>query len=192
MVFTFKSMHWVISKYSHVWRTEKQNWEALQSSKLQVKAEFIYIYIYIRDLSTSCFLSHHLSFQTNMDTTLMTVCAWLGEGCYSPSSDVPVKVEIVRVSPVAFQWGEVSTQVFQRLPMFSASVRWVTKWYPSVHWVNQWHSSGILIYTGPASALWRRVTVGSIYGEMWIKINELQTSYLINVILINFHFRCEK
>ena len=44
---------------------------------------------------------------------------------------------------MAFQCGAVSTKFFQ--------------WYPSVHWVNQWHSSGIPVYTGPASVHWLRV-----------------------------------
>ena len=35
--------------------------------------------------------------------------------------------------------------------VYPASIPWVSQWYPSVHWVNQWHSSGILVYTGPAS-----------------------------------------
>ena len=37
------------------------------------------------------------------------------------------------------------------VPVFPASIRWVALWDPSVHWVNQWHSSGIPVYTGPAS-----------------------------------------
>ena len=36
------------------------------------------------------------------------------------------------------------------VPVYPASIRWVTQWYPSVHWVNQLHSSGIPVYTGPA------------------------------------------
>ena len=44
---------------------------------------------------------------------------------------------------MAFQCGAVSTKLFQ--------------WYSSVHWVNQWHSSGIPVYTGPASVHWLRV-----------------------------------
>ena len=42
-------------------------------------------------------------------------------------------------------------------PVYPASNRWVTQWYPSVHWVNQWYSSGIPVYTGPASVHWLRV-----------------------------------
>ena len=33
----------------------------------------------------------------------------------------------------------------------------VSQWYPSVHWVNQWHSSGIPVYTRPASVHWLMV-----------------------------------
>ena len=43
------------------------------------------------------------------------------------------------------------------VPVYPASIRWVAQWYPSVHWVNQWHSSGIPVYTGPASVHWLRV-----------------------------------
>ena len=43
------------------------------------------------------------------------------------------------------------------VPVYPASIRWVAQWYPSVHWVNQWHSSGIRVYTGPASVHWLRV-----------------------------------
>ena len=52
----------------------------------------------------------------------------------------PVQVKIVKVSPVAFQRGAVSNKFFQ--------------WCSSIHWVNQWHSSGIRVYTGPASVHW--------------------------------------
>ena len=31
------------------------------------------------------------------------------------------------------------------------------QWCSSVHWVIQWHSSGIPVYTGPASVHWLRV-----------------------------------
>ena len=43
------------------------------------------------------------------------------------------------------------------IPMYHASIRWVAQWHPSVHWVNQWHSSGIPVYTEPASVHWLRV-----------------------------------
>ena len=43
------------------------------------------------------------------------------------------------------------------VPVHPASIRWVAQWYPSVHWVIQWHSSGIPVYTGPASVHWPRV-----------------------------------
>ena len=49
------------------------------------------------------------------------------------------------------------------VPGYPASIRWVAQWYPSVHWVNQLHSSGIPLYTGPASVHWLRVRV-------WIKL----------------------
>ena len=41
--------------------------------------------------------------------------------------------------------------------MYPASIRWVAPWYSIAHWVNQWHSSGIPVYTGPASVNWLRV-----------------------------------
>ena len=47
--------------------------------------------------------------------------------------------------------------------MYPASIGWVAKWYPSVHWVNQRHSSGIPVYTGPASVHWLRVRVVENY-----------------------------
>ena len=43
------------------------------------------------------------------------------------------------------------------VPVYPASIRWVAQWYPSVHWVNQWYSSGIPVYTGPASVHWLKV-----------------------------------
>ena len=45
------------------------------------------------------------------------------------------------------------------VPVYPASIRWVAQWYPSVHWVNRWHSSGIPVYTEPASVHWLRVRV---------------------------------
>ena len=61
------------------------------------------------------------------------------------------------------QW-QFSVGLFQLsfssgVPVYPASIRWVAQWYPSVHWVHQWHSSGILVYTGPASVHWLRVRV---------------------------------
>ena len=80
----------------------------------------------------------------------------------------------VRVSPVAFLCGAVSTKFLQGhssvglfqlsfssgAPVYPASIRWVAQLYPSVHWVNQWHPSGIPVYTGPACIHWLRVRVG--------------------------------
>ena len=79
-------------------------------------------------------------------------------GCHSPSSGVPVYAVKVRVSPVAFQCRAVSTKFFQ--------------WCSSVHWVNQWHSSGIAVYTGPASVHWLRVRV---YVNVLCNIHRLLT-----------------
>ena len=75
------------------------------------------------------------------------------------------------VSPVASQCDAVLTKFLQwhsivgqfqlsfssGVPVYPASIRWVAQWYPSVHWVNHWHSSGIPVYTGPASVHWLRV-----------------------------------
>ena len=62
------------------------------------------------------------------------------------------------------------------VPVYPASIRWVAQWYPSVHWVIQWHSSGISVYTGPASVHWLRVRGVSWnlktmwnYDEAWVK-----------------------
>ena len=52
--------------------------------------------------------------------------------------------------------------------MYHASIRWVAQWCPSVHWVKQWHSSGIPVYTGPASVHWRRVRDATfLYALQW-------------------------
>ena len=62
---------------------EEHNWYTLQSSKLRVKAEF----------AETCPLAAYcpaiLSFQTGIDATLLKKCAFVCEGCYSPSSGVP-------------------------------------------------------------------------------------------------------
>ena len=58
-----KGMHWVMLKYSHVLRAELVSIE-LQSSKLQVKAE------YTETGPHAYWCSAILSFQTGMDATL--------------------------------------------------------------------------------------------------------------------------
>ena len=58
---------------------------------------------------------------------------------------------------MAFQCGLFQLSFSSGVAVYPASIRWVAQWYPSVHWVNQWHSSGIPVYTGPASVHWLRV-----------------------------------
>ena len=80
---------------------EEQNWHPLQSSKLQVKAEYTEIY----PLDYWC--PAILSFQTGMDDTLHAKLYASGR----PSSGVPVYA--VKVSPVASQCGVDSTKFLQ-------------------------------------------------------------------------------
>ena len=61
---------------------------------------------------------------------------------------------------MAFQCGLFQLSVSSGVPVYPANVRWVAQWYHSVHWVNQWYSSGIAVYTGPASVHWLRVRDG--------------------------------
>ena len=89
---------------------------------------------------------------------------------------MPVCVWAVTVPPVVFQCRLQKLEFFQchssaglfqlsfssGVPVYPASNRWVAQWYPSVHWGNQWHSSGIPVYTGPASVHWLRVRVAFI------------------------------
>ena len=84
---------------------EEQNWYALESSKLQVKAEF----------TETCPLGAPSSchFKLTWMLLCLTLCAWVCMGCYSCSSGVPVYSAIVSVSPVAFQCGTVSTKFFR-------------------------------------------------------------------------------
>ena len=105
----------------------------------------------------------------------LTICVGACVGCPSPSSGVLVWAAKVRVSPVAFHYGAVSAKFLQwhssvvlsqlsfsnGVPVYPASIRWVAQRYPSVHWVNQWHSSGISVYTGPASVHWLRIREGN-------------------------------
>ena len=56
----------------------------MQSSKLQVKAE----YTETGPLANWC--PAILSFQTDMDATLLVICVGACVGCHSPSSGVPV------------------------------------------------------------------------------------------------------
>ena len=97
-----KSMHRVMLKYSYF---EEQNRYALESSKLQVKAEFT------ETCPLAAWGSIILSFQTGMDATLlndMCLCVW------AVPMGVPMYAAIVRVSPVVFQCGVVSAKFFQR------------------------------------------------------------------------------
>ena len=60
---------------------------------------------------------------------------------------------------MAFHCGLFQLSFSSGVPVYPASIRWVTQWYPSVHWVNQWHSSGIPVYTEPANLHCLRVRV---------------------------------
>ena len=74
------------------------------------------------------------------------------------------------VSPVTFQFGAVSTKFFSSgIPVYLASIRWVVRGYPSVHWLKQWYSSGIPMYTGPASVHWLMVREVILSGvpDLW-------------------------
>ena len=61
------------------------------------------------------------------------------------------------VSPVASQCGEVSIKFFHWCSSVPSNIRWVIQWYSTEHWVNHWHSSGIPVYSGPASVHWLRL-----------------------------------
>ena len=93
------------------WSTEEQNWYLLQSSKLQVKAEF----------TLTCPLAccpAILSFQTGMDTTLVNYmclgvrrllqslqwCASVGCNSQSYSSDIPIGAVSTKFFPMVFQF----------------------------------------------------------------------------------------
>ena len=159
-----KGMLRVMFKYSHVLRAE------LVSIAEQWTPSKGWIH---RDLSTCSLVCRHLVISNwHMCYSIcLTICAGVCVGCYSPSSGVPVKAAKVRVSLVASQCGAVLTKflhwhfsvgLFQLsfssgVPVYPASNGCVAQWYPSVHWVNQWHSSGIPVYTGPASVHWLKV-----------------------------------
>ena len=60
------------------------------------------------------------------------------------------------------EFGQWHSSVGQFQLSFSSvpcNIRRVTQWYPSVHGVNQWYSSGIPVYTRPASVHWLGVRV---------------------------------
>ena len=133
-------------------------------------------------------LSFPVPFQYRLFSILLFRCH-VSMGCYSlsPSSGVSVQAAMVRVSPVAFQCGTVSTKSFQwyssvgyNRQRFSSNIpMWdsfhyvlpvvfqctlqvftdVSRCDPSEHWVHQWHSSGISAYTAPASVQRLRVRV---------------------------------
>ena len=138
----------------------------MQSSKLQVKAEFT------ETCPLACWRPTILSFQNWHECC----SAWL----YVPGRvwavTVPPVVSQCRLQKLEFlQWhssvGHFQTKILQwhssvglfqisfssGVPVHPASIRRVAQWYPRVHWVNQWHSSGIPMYTGPASVHWLRV-----------------------------------
>ena len=143
--------HRMMLKYSHVFRAELVS---IQSSKLQVKAEFTETFPLAEWYSTM------LSFQTGMDATLLSymcrgVCGLLQSLQWC--SSVGCKI---RVSPVASQCGAVSTKFFSSgVPVYPVNNSWFAQLYPSVHWVNQWHSNVIPVYTGPASVHWLRARI---------------------------------
>ena len=108
----------------------------------------------------------------------------------------------VRVSPVASQCGADSTKFLQwhssvglfqisfsnGVPVYPAGIHWVAQWYPSVHWVNQWHSSGIPVYTGPASVHWLRVR--EVTNRAMVPS---QAAPIVNVIIENtFESNCNQ
>ena len=75
---------------------------------------------------------------------------------------VPPVVFQCRLQKLEFLQWHSSVGLFQLsfsfgVPVYPASIHLTAQWYPSVHWVNQWHSSGIPLYTGPASVHWLRV-----------------------------------
>ena len=129
---------------------EEQNWYALQSSKLQVKAEFAETC----PLTACCPAILSFQIQTDMGATLRNyMCLGVCVGCCSPSSGVPVLAAIARVSLVAFQCGTVSTKCFQwcsSVPCNYSLGRPVVsqctldqpvafQWHSSVHWPANKH-----------------------------------------------------
>ena len=70
------------------------------------------------------------------------------------SSSIPVWCGFNLVSPVTFQCGLFQLSFSNGVPVYPASILWVAQWYPSVHWINQRYSSGIPVYTWPASVHW--------------------------------------
>ena len=128
--------HRMTLKYSHVFRAELVS---IQSSKLQVKAEFTETF----PLAEWCFTM--LSFQTGMDATLLSymcrgVCGLLQSLQWC--SSVGCKI---RVSPVASQCGAVSTKffpvVFQCTLQIIAGSPSCIPVYTGQPVAFQWHSS---------------------------------------------------
>ena len=76
------------------------------------------------------------------------------------------RLQKLRVSPVAFQFGLFQLSFSSGVPVNPANIRLVAQWFPGVRWVNQWNSSGIPVYTGPASVHWLRVRELLTY--LWI------------------------
>ena len=104
---------------------EQPNWNALGSSKRQVKTEF----------TETCPLDDWcpviLSFQTGMDVTLLNyICLGVyGLLTYLQWCSRVVYVAIVRASPVEFQCGTVSTNFFQLCPNVPCNIRLVAQWH---------------------------------------------------------------
>ena len=102
-----------------------------------------------------------------MDATLhaqlyVSGCVW--------AVTVPLVVFQCRLQKLEIPQWHSSVGLFQLsfsscVPVYPASIRCVAQLYPSVHWVNQWHSSGIPVYTGPASVYWLsvRVAISNIF-----------------------------
>ena len=155
MLISKKDMRRVMLKYSHVLRAE------LVSIAEQWTPSKGWVY---RDLSTCFLVSRHLVISSwhGCYFACLTICVGACVGCHSPSSGVPVWAAKVRVSPVAFQCWLFQLSFSSGVPVYTASIRWVAQWYPSVHSINQWHSSGIPVYTGPASVHWLRVGVPTV------------------------------
>ena len=81
------------------------------------------------------------SFQTGLDATPLN---YMCLGVWAVT--VPLVVFQCRLQQSeCLQWhssvGQFQLSFCRDVPVYPASIRWVTQWYPSVHWVIQWHSS---------------------------------------------------
>ena len=156
-----------------LWELDKRGTDLINEMCIHIKGDMDWRHVllpqycigYLSTVDTE--LSFSVPFQHRLYSTKFFQCH-SDVGCIiilSPSSGVSVLAAMVRVSPVAFQCGTVSTKSFQwcssvgyNRKRFSGDIPvWdsfyyvlpvvfqctlqvftgVTRWYPSVHWGNQ-------------------------------------------------------